>query len=90
MLAIRRTTQFKKDVKLARKRGRDIGKLKEVLERLVLGESLEVKYRDHALTGDLEGTRDCHIEPDWLLIYQLTPDELILIRTGTHADLFRK
>lgn len=89
MKAIRRTTQFKKDVKRARKRGKDVAKLKEVIEKLARGESLEERYRDHALLGEWKGTRDCHLEPDWLLLYEATEEEVILIRTGTHADLFK-
>lgn len=89
MKAIRRTTQFKKDIKRAKKRGKDFNKLKTVIEKLAQGEILEEKHRDHALVGTWKGTRDCHIEPDWLLIYESREDELILIRTGTHADLFR-
>lgn len=90
MKAIRRTTQFKKDVKRAQKRGKDFSKLKIVIEKLARGEALDEKYRDHALTGGYQGTRDCHLEPDWLLIYEMGDEELILIRTGTHADLFKK
>ena len=90
MKAIRRTTQFKKDVKRARKRGKDFAKLKEVIEKLARGEALEERYRDHVLLGEWKGTRDCHLEPDWLLLYEATEEEVILIRTGTHADLFKK
>ena len=88
MRAIRQTSQFKRDIKRAKKRGKDFSKLKEVIERLARGETLEARYRDHALTGAYRGARDCHIEPDWLLIYELPEDELVLVRTGTHADLF--
>ncbi len=88
MRPIRRTSQFKKDVKRARKRRKDLEKLKQVIEFLAAGEPLEAKYRDHALGGAYRGTRDCHIEPDWVLIYELTDEDLVLIRTGTHADLF--
>ncbi len=90
MRVIRRTTQFKKDVRRAKKRGKDFSKLKEVIEHLVNGEPLDARYRDHALAGEYQGTRDCHIEPDWLLIYEQTEEEVVLIRTGTHADLFKK
>jgi mRNA interferase YafQ len=88
MRAIRRTSQFKRDVKRMKKRGRDLDKLKEILERIIGGQQLEAKYRDHVLVGQYEGTRECHIEPDWLLIYELAQSEIVLIRTGTHADLF--
>jgi mRNA interferase YafQ len=88
MRSIRYTSQFKKDVKRAKKRGKDMGKLKEVIELLVGGEELDSRYRDHALIGNYRGARDCHLEPDWLLIYEVNEEELILIRTGTHSDLF--
>lgn len=83
-----RGSQFGKDVRRQQKRGKDLGKLKNVIQLLVRSEPLPAKNRDHALTGDWSGWRDCHLEPDWLLIYKLTPDELVLGRTGTHADLF--
>lgn len=89
MKAIRRTSQFKRDVKRAKKRGKDLQKLKTVIEKLVVGEPLEAQYRDHALVGLWRGTRDCHLEPDWLLLYQTSDGEIVLVRTGTHADLFR-
>lgn len=90
MKAIRRTTQFKKDIKRTRKRGKDFARLKDVITRLARGETLADRFHDHPLVGDWKGARDCHIEPDWLLIYAATDDELVLIRTGTHADLFKK
>ena len=71
-----------------KKRGKDLSKLKEVLEEIVKGQGLEARYRDHALVGQYRSARECHIEPDWLLIYELAPGEVVLIRTGTHADLF--
>jgi mRNA interferase YafQ len=89
MKVIRRTSQFKKDVKRMAKRGKDFSVFKQVLQRLVEGENLETKHRDHLLLGQYKGSRECHIEPDWLLIYEPTDTELVLIRTGTHADLFR-
>lgn len=81
---------FKKDYKLMKKRGFNLDKLKYVINQLVNGNSLEDKYRDHALTGDYKGFRECHIEPDWLLIYQIKDEELVLVlsRTGSHSDLF--
>jgi len=82
------TKQFKKDVKRMRKRGKDLEKIKAVIDLLVAGEPLPPKNRDHKLGGDWIGRRDCHVEPDWILIYKLTEDELLLERTGTHADLF--
>ena len=84
------SNQFKKDLKLAQKRGYDLEKIKKVIATLANGETLEAKYRDHLLTGDYGGYRECHIQPDWLLVYQIVGDRLILFlaRTGTHSDLF--
>jgi mRNA interferase YafQ len=86
-----RTNQFKKDVKRAEKRGKDMAKLKAMLERLIDGGPLPPECRDHPLRGDFAGTRDCHIESDWLLIYTLTEKgaHVCFERTGTHSDLFR-
>jgi mRNA interferase YafQ len=89
MRTIRRTSQFKRDVKRMQRQGREVDKLKRVLEALVKGQPLAAKYRDHVLVGQYKGTRECHIEPDWLLIYDLAETEIILIRTGSHSDLFR-
>ena len=91
MRTFSRTTQFKKDVKLAARRGRDLAKLKAVLDLLISGNELPVRCRDHPLRGNFAGSWDCHIEPDWLLIYTLTENggHVRLERTGTHADLFR-
>jgi mRNA interferase YafQ len=89
MKTIRRTSQFKQDVKRMQRRGKDLEKLKRVLEILVKGKELAQKYRDHVLVGQYKGTRECHIEPDWLLIYELAESEIVLIRTGSHSDLFR-
>ena len=90
MLALRTTTQFRKDYKLAKKRGYNLDLLDKVLNILLNEEPLEAKYRDHALTGNYIGFRECHIQPDWLLVYMVNNDELILTaaRTGTHSDLF--
>jgi len=85
---VAQTKQFKKDVNRMRKRGKDLEKVKAVIELLVAGEPLPPKNRDHKLGGNWIGRRDCHIEPDWILIYKLTEDELLLERTGTHSDLF--
>ena len=87
-MTITQTSRFKEDVKRQIKRGKDLGKLKEVVGCLVEREPLPTKNQDHALTGNWTGWRDCHLEPDWLLIYKLLPDELILGRTGSHSDLF--
>jgi mRNA interferase YafQ len=89
MRALRRTSQFKRDVKRMQRQGRDVEKLKRVLEALVKGEPLAAEYRDHVLVGQYKGTRECHIEPDWLLVYELGETEIVLIRTGSHSDLFR-
>ena len=87
---IQATHQYDKDVKLAKKRGLDIDELIEVVCKLASGETLPPKNRDHALTGNYAGHRECHISPDWLLIYK--KDEKIklisLIRTGSHSDIF--
>jgi mRNA interferase YafQ len=86
-----RTSQFKKDVKRAEKRGKELAKLKGVLERLIDGKPLPAELKDHPLRGSFAGSRDCHIEPDWLLIYTLTEENthVRFERTGTHSDLFR-
>jgi mRNA interferase YafQ len=86
-----RTNQFKKDVKRAERRGKDMARLRMMLERLIDGEPLPAECRDHPLRGEFAGSRDCHIEPDWLLIYTLTEDgtHVRFERIGTHSDLFR-
>lgn len=86
---IQRTTLFKKDYKRVQKRGYNIELLKEVITVLANGEELPPKNKDHALSGDWEGFRECHIQPDWLLIYRIVENKLILslTRTGTHSDL---
>ena len=81
------TTKFKKDIKLAKKQGRNTDKLLRIIEQLANGEPLEAKYRDHDLSGDYQGWRECHIEPDWLLVYKLLV--LLLNRIGSHSELFR-
>ena len=88
MRSVWQSTQFLRDVKRMKKRGKDIGKLQAVVFRLQMGLPLEPRCRDHALAGEWLPCRDCHIEPDWLLIYEIYPDELRLVRTGTHADIF--
>ena len=89
MKAIRRTSEFKRDVKRMERQGKDLGKLKKVLVSLVEGEGLGAEHRNHVLVGQYKGTRECHLEPDWLLIYELAEGEIILIRTGSHSDLFK-
>ena len=87
---IKPSNQFKKDVKLAQKRGYDLDKLTIVIKKLANGEVLEPQYRDHQLTGNFGTCRECHIQPDWLLIHEFENEQLILYlsRTGTHSDLF--
>lgn len=84
------SNQFKKDIKLASKRGFDIDKLKEVVDKLAEQSVLDKKYKDHNFLGEYKGFRECHIEPDWLLIYRIDKSEveLFLFRTGSHSDLF--
>ena len=84
------TKQFSKEVKKAKKRGKDLRKLKAIVSLLAKGKKLDEKHRDHALIGEWKGSRDCHIEPDWVLIYTIEDDILRLERTGTHSDLFDK
>ena len=86
------TTQFRKDYKLAMKRGLKIELLERVIMLLAAGETLPEKHKDHALTGNWIGHRECHILPDWLLVYRVEDDVLVLTltRTGTHSDLFGK
>lgn len=90
MLTIKYETTFKKDFKRIVKRGYDIRLLEEVIGMLAKGQTLPEKYRDHNLIGNYADCRECHITPDWLLIYKISNDELILYltRTGTHSDLF--
>ena len=82
------TGQFKRDVKLAEKRGKDTTKLRSVVELLLMGQPLPAKFEDHALKGAWKPRRDLHIEPDWLLIYQVDSPSVRFERTGTHANLF--
>lgn len=89
---IKPTNQFVKDVKLMKKRGYDINLLEKIVDKLSKGEKLPPKNRDHSLSGNFKGYRECHIMPDWLLIYKINENELILFltNTGTHSDLFKK
>ena len=90
MLDIVVSNRFKKDLKLAMKRGYNMALLETVVECLASGQMLEKRYQDHLLTGEYGGFRECHITPDWLLVYQVRDTELVLFlsRTGTHSDLF--
>ena len=83
------TTQFKKDYKKIKKQQKNLSKLTIVIEKLLSQQKLEPKYKDHPLSGNFKNHRDCHIEPDWILIYRITKEELILERTGSHSDLFK-
>jgi mRNA interferase YafQ len=88
MKQLSQTRQFSKDVKRMRKRGKDLDKLQRLVVQLANGQILEPKHRDHPLMGEWRGSRDCHIEPDWLLLYTTDELNLRLERTGTHNDLF--
>ena len=90
MLSIVPSNQFKKDLKLAKKRGLNLDKLKNAIDTLANEQELPAKCRDHSLSGNYSDFRECHIEPDWLLIYRIEKDELelFLFRTGSHSDLF--
>jgi len=84
------SSQFKKDFKRVQKQGLNLSKLKRVIETLEMELLLEQSLKDHPLRGNYAGTRECHVEPDWLLIYRVDGDELHLVRTGSHAELLKK
>jgi mRNA interferase YafQ len=86
--SVHESPRFLRDIKRIKKRGLDLSKLRHVVTLLSERQPLPIRYRDHALTGNWIGHRDCHIQPDWVLIYQIDDDDLILERTGTHSDLF--
>lgn len=88
MLLLKTTSRFLKDLKLAKKRGYDLDKLEAIVDLLQAQSPLPPKNKDHTLTGEWSYHRECHIQPDWLLIYRIEATFLILERTGTHADLF--
>lgn len=90
MYKVKPTNKFQKDLKKAQKRRYDISLLADIIKKLANGEQLAEKHRDHGLSGDYVGCRECHIQPDWLLIYEINDGDLILYltRTGTHSDLF--
>ena len=90
MKRVSQTTHFSRDLKRMRKRGKDLSKLREVVKQLAVGKLLDPRLRDHALIGQWQPSRDCHIEPDWILIYTTDEATLRLERTGTHSDLFKK
>ena len=89
-LKIEPSKRFKRDVELARKRGYNIELLNDVVNMIAEGQKLPPRYRDHELNGDFSGLRECHVQSDWLLVYRIDNDEvkLLLLRTGTHSDLF--
>ncbi|MFN8482143.1 MAG: type II toxin-antitoxin system YafQ family toxin [Anaerolineae bacterium] len=87
-LAIRQSTRFRRDVKRLLRQGADIARLEAVVEKLVAQAPVDERYRDHALIGNWSGCRECHLQPDWLLIYRIEGDELQLVRTGSHAELY--
>ncbi len=88
MLKVTQTRNFLRDLKLAHKRGLKIDKLHKIVDELSNGKPLERKHHPHPLKGKWKPNWECHIEPDWLLIYEVTAEEVMLVRTGTHADLF--
>ena len=88
MLNIRDKKQFRKDYRKLKSSGKDLSKLAAVIDTLAAEEPLSESFRDHALKGNYANCRECHITPDWLLIYQFTETELILVRTGSHSELF--
>lgn len=90
MLTLETTSQFRKDYKRVKKRGYNLDLLASVIDTLLAGKTLEPRYRDHQLSGVMKDYRECHILPDWLLIYRIEAERLILVanRTGTHSDLF--
>ncbi|MBI4389509.1 MAG: type II toxin-antitoxin system YafQ family toxin [Nitrospinae bacterium] len=88
MLIVTATNRFKRDLKLAVKRGKDLGKIEAIVNLLQARKPLPAKNSDHNLSGNWHSHRECHIEPDWLLLYRIDEDFLILERTGSHAGLF--
>lgn len=89
---VKYTNQFKRDLKLAKKQNKNLDKLFEVVNILAEGGTLDAKYKDHDLSGNYKGTRECHIDPDWLLVYEIRDEVLVLMlyRLGTHSELFKK
>lgn len=90
MLTIIKSSRFIKDLRVAKKRGFDLSLLEEVVDKLSRQETLDPKYHDHSLSGEYHDFRECHIKPNWLLVYAIDDEELelFLFRTGTHSDLF--
>lgn len=90
MLKVSTTTKFEKETEIVRKRGKDMSKLGDIIKKLSKEELLDPKHRNHKLRGNFTGRWECHIEPDWLLVYRKTKSEVIFERTGSHSDLFKK
>ena len=88
MLSVFQTAAFRRDLRKLSRQGADLSKLGNIVELLVAKKILEPRHRDHPLSGDWKGFRDCHVQPDWVLIYRVEDDELQLARTGSHSDLF--
>ena len=88
MRRLKTTKRFERDLKRVKKRGKQLNKLWSVVERLLSDQPLEARHRAHSLSGEWQSFRECHIEPDWLLIWREIEDQVILVRTGTHSDLF--
>lgn len=89
-LIVRQATSFRRDVKRLLRQGVELSLLEAVVETLVAQQQLDARYRDHPLVGNWKGYRECHLQPDWLLIYRVADDELQLVRTGSHADPFNR
>jgi len=91
MLKVEYTTQFKRDLKVANKRKKNMSSLQQIMKKIEYEETLNPKFKDHPLVGNWKTHRELHVEPDWLLIYKLIPEEkvVIFVRTGTHSDLFK-
>lgn len=87
-LVIRQSNRFRRDIKRLLRQGMNLAKLESVIATIVAQEPLDVRFRDHALVGNWNGFRECHIQPDWLLVYRIEGNELQLARTGSHAELF--
>lgn len=83
------TNQFKRDVKKAKQQGKNFSKLKEVIDQLIEEQAIAARYKDHPLAGNYKGYRECHIEPDWLLIYTVVDNRIFFERLGSHSELFR-
>jgi len=84
------SSSFKKDMKRIKKQGKDLHEIKDVIDKLAKGKKLPATNKDHPLQGDLKGSRECHVLDDWLLIYEMTKGCLYLVRTGSHAELYKK